>query len=178
MRQHPEFKVVAKTLWARYTATVRLEAILACWPCIAPTAWELHCASLNTNPIARPQNLPVQRPTAPRLATRERDREANQTQDDSPQQYGHLKRAYFREQRSRIRDDRWVDTTAGGLACAQTTPRQPLAGSPHSSLACALRPWRPTPPSTWWGLHPGRSLHGGSFPSGLRPQPQPGPPPR
>ena len=122
MRKHPDFKVVANTLWARYAATVRREDILACWQCAAPTAWELHCASLNTNPIARPQNLPVQRPTAPRLANRERDREANQTQDDSLQQYGHLKRTFFREQPSRIRDGRRVDTT-GGLACAQTTLR-------------------------------------------------------
>ena len=122
MRKHPDFKVVANTLRARYAATVQREGILACWPCTAPTAWELHCASLNTNPIARPQNLPVQRPTAPRLATRERDREANQIQDDSLQQYDHLKRAFFREQRSRIRDGRRVDTT-GGLACAQTTLR-------------------------------------------------------
>ena len=129
MRKHPDFKVVANTLWARYTATVRREGILACWPCTAPTAWELHCTSLNTNPIARPQNLPVRRPTAPRLATRERDREANQTQDDSLQQYDRLKRTFFRVQRSRIRDGHRVDTT-GGLACAQTTLRHWRA--PHT----------------------------------------------
>ena len=56
------------------------DGILACWPCTAPAAWELHCISLHTSPIARPQNLPVQRPTASRLATRERDRESAQTQ--------------------------------------------------------------------------------------------------
>ena len=122
MRKHSDFKVVASTLWARYAATVRREGILACWPCAAPTAWELHCTSLNTNPIARPQNLPARRPTAPRLATRERDREATQTQGDSLQQHGHLTRAFFREQRSRIRDGHRVDTTAG-LACAQTKLR-------------------------------------------------------
>ena len=95
MRKHPDFKVVANTLWARYAATVRRDGILACWPCTAPTAWELHCTSLNTNPIARPQKKPVQRPTASRLATRERDRESAQSQDDSLQQYDHLKRAFF-----------------------------------------------------------------------------------
>ena len=63
------------------------------------------------------------------LATREQERESDQTQDDSLQQYGHLKRAFFREQRSRIRDGRRVDTTAG-LARAQTTLRQWRA--PHT----------------------------------------------
>ena len=129
MRKHPDFKAVANTFWARYAATVRQEGILACWPCTAPTAWELHCTSLNTNPIARPQNLPAQRPTTSRLATREQERESDQTQDDSLQQYDHLKRAFFREQRSRIRDGRRVDTTAG-LARAQTTLRQWRA--PHT----------------------------------------------
>ena len=38
MRKHPDFKIVANTLWARYAATVRREGILACWPCTAPTA--------------------------------------------------------------------------------------------------------------------------------------------
>ena len=129
MRKHPDFKVVANTFWARYATAVRQEGILACWPCTAPTAWELHCTSLNTNPIARPQNLPAQRPTTSRLATREQERESDQTQDDSLQQYDHLKRAFFREQRSRIRDGRRVDTTAG-LARAQTTLRQWRA--PHT----------------------------------------------
>ena len=129
MRKHPVFKVVANTFWARYAAAVRQDGILACWPCTAPTAWELHCTSLNANPISRPQNLPAQRPAASRLATREQERESHQTQDDSLQQYDHLKRAFFREQRSRIRDGRRVDTTAG-LARAQTTLRQWRA--PHT----------------------------------------------
>ena len=30
MRKHPDFKVVAKALWARYAATVQCEGILAC----------------------------------------------------------------------------------------------------------------------------------------------------
>ena len=67
-------------------------------------------------PLRLPQHQPNRTPTAPRLATRERDREANQTQGGSLQQFGHLKRTFFREQRSRIRDGRRADTTAGGLA--------------------------------------------------------------
>ena len=65
------------------------------------------------------------RTAAPRLATRERDREATQTQDDSLQQHGHLKRAFFSRATTphpRRPPGRRHSDSQSGLACAQIEP--------------------------------------------------------